>query len=110
MRSAHRSAAVMPGANLSALPADVALAFANLRKASRMLRGLATNQKNLALTKIADRVLSESTALIQANREDIERLPSDTTSAFRDRLMLDEKRIAGMVESLRQVALLPDPV
>src|SRR5690606_2240190 len=32
------------------------------------------------------------------------------TSALLDRLALDEKRIAGMAEGLRQIAELPDPV
>lgn len=45
-----------------------------------------------------------------ANAEDLARLPKETTSAFRDRLALDDERIGLMSESLRQVAQLPDPV
>lgn len=84
--------------------------FSSLKKASRILRHLETSRKNEALKVLAGRILASMDNLMKANREDLDRLPEDATSAFRDRLTLTPLRIEGMVESLRQVAVLPDPV
>ncbi len=92
------------------IPKTIAESFFQLRLAARTLRKLEGEKKNQALEALADRVLAETQNLLKANKEDLARLPQDTASAFRDRLTLDEKRIAQMVESLRQVAKLPDPV
>jgi glutamate-5-semialdehyde dehydrogenase len=49
--------------------------------------------------------------LIEKNRLDLENgEKKGLSSAMLDRLMLDEARIKGMADGLREVALLPDPV
>lgn len=95
---------------MNALPPKIEQDFVALRKASRMLRQLDTGAKNALLLALAERIDREHQAILDANGIDLENLDASTTPAFRDRLVLNEKRIGAMVESLRQVAALPDPV
>jgi len=81
-----------------------------LRKKSREMRKLPSEKKNQALLELASRLEAETENVLKANQLDLQSLSSDTTPAFRDRLTLNPQRIAGMAESLRQVAKLPDPV
>ena len=92
------------------LPSKVEDGFKGLRLAARALRGTTSKPKNDLLLALAERIARSETMILEANKEDLTRLPADTTAAFRDRLTLDPQRLAGMVESLRQVAALPDPV
>jgi len=82
----------------------------NLKAAARTQRKISAKEKNSALLKIAENLGKHSGDIITANKKDLEALPKDTASAFRDRLTLTPERIDGMIESLKQVAALPDPV
>ncbi|MEQ3697258.1 MAG: glutamate-5-semialdehyde dehydrogenase [Pseudomonadales bacterium] len=81
------------------------------RRASRQARALSTEQKNKALHSIAEIIQARRDVLVAANAEDVqagrERGLSD---AMLDRLILTPERIDGMLEGLRQVADLADPV
>lgn len=66
--------------------------------------------KNLALERLARNLTVNASAILSANAEDLNRLPRDASSAFRDRLELNTGRIAAMADSLMAVARLPDPV
>lgn len=81
-----------------------------LREAARFQRQLSTVQKNAALTKLADDLKNSAQTVLDANQKDLAALAADTAPAFRDRLTLNPQRLDGMIESLRQVAALPDPV
>jgi len=81
-----------------------------LRAAARSQRKLDSAAKNNALLKIAEKLAHHSTEIIAANKKDLAALGADTAAAFRDRLTLTTERIDGMIESLKQVAALPDPV
>jgi glutamate-5-semialdehyde dehydrogenase len=60
---------------------------------------------------MADSVAKSETAILEANERDVTRAESNGTSAaLIDRLRLTPDRIAGMVEGLRELAALPDPV
>ncbi|MEK2688441.1 glutamate-5-semialdehyde dehydrogenase [Bdellovibrio sp. GT3] len=85
-------------------------ALQDLRAAARIQRKLSTGNKNQALLAIAGRLATASNEIIEENKKDLAALPADTASAFRDRLTLNAERIDGMIESLKQVAGLPDPV
>lgn len=82
----------------------------NLKSSARQLRQLGSDAKNQALLSLATAIESNQAIILEANKEDLARLPEKTTNAFRDRLTLNPQRIASMVESLRAVASLPDPV
>ena len=81
------------------------------REASTALAVASTEDKNEALEAIA-RALSENrSAILAANREDVDRERAGGMSeALIDRLTLTDRRIDGMEEGVRQVAALPDPV
>jgi glutamate-5-semialdehyde dehydrogenase len=78
---------------------------------SRYLRAAPAESKNGVLLEAA-RLLDEmKNVILKANAQDLQSLdPARASPAFQDRLTLNEKRIREMIESLRQVASLPDPV
>src|SRR5262249_11032534 len=65
---------------------------------------------NQTLERLADTLAEKSQEILAANKKDLNDLPAKTPPAFRDRLLLNNSRLDGMRESLRQVAKLPDPV
>ena len=78
--------------------------------ASRLVR-LTTAQKNEALLRMADALVTHQNEIIKANEEDLRRgKESGLRTALLDRLALNEERIAAMAEGLRQIADLPDPI
>jgi glutamate-5-semialdehyde dehydrogenase len=85
-------------------------ALLSLRRSSRQQRRLSSEQKNKLLQTVADSVEKEAASILSANQTDLRSLSKETGLAFRDRLTLNPQRIASMVESLRKVAALPDPV
>ena len=81
------------------------------RAASREISQASTAQKNTALFATGDALNEERKFLLECNKEDLvagERKGLD--SALQDRLELTEGRIDNMIEGLRQVASLDDPV
>jgi glutamate-5-semialdehyde dehydrogenase len=68
-------------------------------------------QKANALRAAADSVQAGAAAIIAANARDVAAAEkSGMGRAMLDRLMLDEKRVTGIAQGLRDVAALPDPV
>ena len=84
---------------------------AKARVASRLLAAAPSARKESALNAIADDLDANRDALMAANSKDLEagRL-NGLDAALLDRLELNEARIDGMIEGLRQIAGLPDPV
>ncbi|NLQ16090.1 glutamate-5-semialdehyde dehydrogenase [Marinomonas sp. M1K-6] len=81
------------------------------RAASRLLAKASTKQKNIALLAMADALENARPRLIEENAKDMENgRVKGLDSALLDRLLLDDARIDGMVEGLKQVASLPDPI
>lgn len=79
--------------------------------ASRVLATLGTDKKNQILLAMADKLLSDSNSIIEANKVDISAAEENgLTNAMIDRLRLDESRVEAIADSIRQVASLPDPV
>jgi len=67
--------------------------------------------KDAALIAMADSLAKSETAILEANQRDVASAEANGTSAASiDRLRLTPDRIAGMVEGLRELAALPDPV
>lgn len=81
------------------------------KAASRKLSNLSTKIKNDSLLFMAD-ILEERIAFIlDANSKDIQHARENgLSSAFIDRLTLNNTRIMEMSKGLRDVAVLPDPV
>jgi len=81
------------------------------RQASRALARASSNQKNKALLAIADLLESSMVRLIAENDKDLQAGKArGLDDALLDRLALNEERVKGMAEGLRQIAALPDPV
>ncbi len=81
------------------------------RSASRVLAGASTAQKNRALHAAAAALDAARVALTAANELDLAAArASGLEPAMVDRLALTPARIDGMIEGLRQVANLADPV
>ena len=83
----------------------------NARLASRAIAKADTGLKNKALMATADALNAARPALAAANEKDLENGRNNgLDSALLDRLALTPKVIDTMIEGLRQVAALPDPV
>ncbi len=66
-------------------------------------------RKNLALERIADRLLAEQETILAANRADVDAARERYGEVMIDRLTLTSGRIAAMAQGVREVAALPDP-
>ena len=81
------------------------------KQAAGAMAILSTETKNRALMEMANVLEQHSQTIIEANRLDVELAEHKGISrSYIDRLMLNESRIAGMADGLRQAASLPDPV
>ncbi len=91
--------------------ADLIRLGENARRAAGALMVAAAPAKNAALEAIA-RTLEENAAeIFAANAEDIAAgKAAGIAPNLLDRMLLDEKRLAGIVEGVRQVAALKDPI
>ena len=81
------------------------------KAAAYPLAGAGTAKKNAALQAIADILMDRQAKWLQANAIDIAAAKeSGMRPAMLDRLTLTSERIAGIVEGVRQVCSLPDPI
>ena len=84
-----------------------------LREAGAVRRRAATltaEEKNRALTAMADALLGGTKRILEANCGDVERAKGQIPEVMIDRLSLSESRIAAMAEGVRAIAALEDPV
>ncbi|MDY2947306.1 glutamate-5-semialdehyde dehydrogenase [Mannheimia varigena] len=81
------------------------------KQASVELAQFGNRQKNEALLTIADSLEQRATEILYANAKDIEFAQSQGISlAIIDRLLLNEERLKGIANDVRNVAKLADPV
>ena len=81
------------------------------KQAAGAMAILSTETKNRALMEMANVLEQHSQTIIEANRLDVELAQQKgIRRSYIDRLLLNESRIAGMADGLRQAASLPDPV
>lgn len=84
---------------------------ARARVASRAIASASTADKNAALLAIAEAIESNRAVLRRENARDLDTgRRNQLAAALLDRLELNDARIAGMANGLRQIAQLPDPV
>lgn len=96
------------GMNAKALIEEMGAAA---RAAAAELAFAPSEAKHAALAAAADEVWARRAEIMAANGEDLAYgAEKGLSPAMMDRLMLDEKRIAGIVEGLRAVAAQRDPV
>lgn len=81
------------------------------RKAAKEISRADSGKKNLALLKIADILEQNQETLISENQKDLAAgQQNGLDAASLDRLTINAKGVQAMVEGLKQVAALPDPV
>ena len=79
--------------------------------ASVTLRIANTEQKNSSLDSIANQIQENKQLIIDANNLDMHAAKKNNIDdALLDRLMLDDERLEAVVESLKQIANLDDPI
>ena len=84
---------------------------AQARSASRIIARANTQTKNAALQAIHDAMVAHRSKIIAANTCDVDAgRANDLDPALLDRLQLNDERFDGMLEGLRQVIALPDPI
>ncbi|MCG3842482.1 glutamate-5-semialdehyde dehydrogenase [Psychrobacter sp. Ps1] len=81
------------------------------RAASRALAAANTGDKNSALLAIHDELVNAKQDILAANKIDMDNgQKNNLDSALLDRLELNEARFNGMLQGLKDVAGLPDPI
>ena len=82
--------------------------FERAKAASRELALIDDARRNSILNAVADAIIAESATLLEANARDLSRM--DRANPLYDRLLLDEKRLRGIADDMRHVAMLPSPL
>ena len=82
--------------------------FERAKAASRELALTDDQRKSDLLNLLADAILTHKDAILEANALDLARM--DRANPLYDRLLLDEKRLAGIASDMRHVAALPSPL
>lgn len=80
------------------------------KAAKSELAKLGSEDKNNALLAMADALRENCEAILEENKKDVEAARGKITDVMIDRLSLDEGRIKGMADGIRDVVKLPDPV
>ncbi len=81
------------------------------RAASRALAAANTGVKNSALIAIHDQLITAKADILAANKIDMDNgKNNDLDAALLDRLELNDARFDGMLQGLKDVSTLPDPI
>lgn len=85
------------------------------KEASLKIADLSTELKNTALLKIADEIELNKEEIFEANKTDLETAKSlvesgELTKSTFNRLKLDENKMRDMIQGIRDIAKLEDPV
>jgi glutamate-5-semialdehyde dehydrogenase len=80
------------------------------KQAFMQMSTLTTDQKNEALEVLATLIEAHTPELLQANQQDLAENENSLDAALYQRLKLDEGKLKQLVEGIRQVKTLPDPV
>ncbi|MFH1238688.1 MAG: glutamate-5-semialdehyde dehydrogenase [bacterium] len=81
------------------------------KEAAKLLANVTNDVKNRALYAMAEAIEKQRDEIMAANQIDIKAAEQAKLSpALVDRLLLNDKRLRGMIEGLREVATLGDPV
>ena len=88
---------------------DIEKICALAKKASYELATLSAEDKNRILLASADEIEAKKAQILEENAKDIA-AASALSEAMKDRLRLNDARIAGICEGVRDVAKLDDPV
>ena len=81
------------------------------KSASGKLAKSSNKERNEALELISKELLLAKDQILAKNKKDIEEgKKNNLSNALLDRLLLNEKRLSGMTESIKKVIFQPDPL
>ena len=80
------------------------------KAAKNELAKLSSQDKDNALLAMADALEENCESILEENKKDVEAARGKISDVMIDRLSLDESRIKGMADGIRDVVKLPDPV
>ena len=80
------------------------------RLAKRAVCGLSEEKINAALLAMADALIKNTDKILLANARDVESARGIISGVMIDRLLLNEARIVGMAQGIREIAALPSPL
>ena len=105
------TASLKPVDNTADLAASMTAIGRDAKAAARVLALASESQKNDALAAMAQALRASVPAILAANADDLtDAKAGGVTSAFADRLRLDDKRIAAIADGVEVVRELKDPV
>ena len=83
----------------------------NAREASSSLSILSNESRNKAIISIANQINLNTNKILEANKKDYKKAEEKgLNKAALDRLFLDENRVQGIVDALKSIAELNDPI
>jgi glutamate-5-semialdehyde dehydrogenase len=84
----------------------------NAKESKKQIACLNEKTKNQILEDIIEELDNNRENIISANNTDVENLKSSKNfvSSFVDRLLIDDNRIDSMIESIKEIILIKDPV
>ena len=80
------------------------------KNASLEMAELTTEVKNRALLKIADALEENKSQIFEANKTDLEQAKDSVSPSVFNRLKLDENKMRDMIQGIRDVVKLEDPI
>ena len=96
---------------MATITTSVADICAAAKRAAKALARADTATKNAALAEIAAALEERTEEILEANARDMQAgRESELSEALLDRLLLDDRRIAGIAKAVRQIVALGDPV
>ena len=78
--------------------------------ASNKIKSLTLDEKNALLESISKSIIEDRSDIIKANDKDVSESQETLSKSMIDRLQLNEERIDGIIQSIKTVISLPDPV
>ena len=82
-----------------------------VKKAEPKMASMSGNERNRALEEIGRSLEEKRTLIFQANEEDMEQAKKDGKAApILKRLELNEEKLKGLIQGIRDLIKLPDPL
>ena len=113
----HESSPAMPSStrpdknSSESLEAEIKRLAADARAASAVMGELSTERKNAWLARVASRLASSKSRIMEANARDIDAAAEKGVSApLRGRLAISDGKWDDMIQGRHDVASLPDPI
>ena len=97
--------------DLAHTPQELLSRLESTKQASRQLNAASPGTRDAALAALAEGLAADAEQIVAANVLDLERGVRDgMTQGLQDRLRLTPERVEGLVEAVKVIASLPDPL